>query len=209
MGRCPAVCRWYRGLGHLDLDHRSWVDAAGTWWFSERASQPLQNPWKLANVPIPGGQAQLPLRQIADYPFELPTENARDCPMHSYVYLLLLHLSFFLPSFLSALFLATSVPFLFLAESNPNWPPQKDSMALLKPVSGRNCIPTAGRSGGSGSSPLPPPVLGSLILLAVADLYISVLAGFCLFLVSPVHFYSGLVFGGTISFLLEILNCSM
>ena len=118
-------------------------------------------------------------------------------------------LFFSLPSFLSARFLATSVPFLFLAESNPNRPPQKDSMALLKPVSGRNGILTAGRSGGSGSSPPPPPVLGSLILLAVADLYISVLAGFCIFLVSPVHFYSGLVFGGTISFLWEILNCSM
>ena len=122
VGRCPAVCRWYRGLGHLDLDHRSWVGAYGTWWFSERASQPLQNPWKVADVPIPGGQAQLPLRQIADYPFELPTEN---CPMHSCVHLLLLRLSLSLPSFLSALFLATSVPFLFLAESNPNWPPQK------------------------------------------------------------------------------------
>ena len=58
VGRCPAVCRWYRGLGHLDLDHQSWMDAAGTWWFSERASQPLQNPWTLANVPIPGGQAR-------------------------------------------------------------------------------------------------------------------------------------------------------
>lgn len=69
--------------------------------------------------------------------------------------------------------------FCFLLNRNPDQPPQKASVVLLKPVSGRNGILTARPFRGAGSSPPPPPVLGSLVLLAVADFYISVLAGFC------------------------------
>lgn len=113
---------------------------------------------------------------------EAPLRNGRDSPVHSRVPLLL-HPSFSpsLVSFLlEALFLATSVFFLLVTKSKSKSTPSKRSSGSVKTGRGpkRDSCRQALR-GGAGSSPLPPVFLDAWFLLAVADFYILVLAGFC------------------------------
>lgn len=152
----------------------------------EHVSSPLRiSPktlaWNPSNVPFLAGQP-LPSDKQPMPSLRCPHETGETPWFHSRASLLL-HPSF--PPCLVS-FMAWREPcswprlylFCCFLNLNSDRPPQKDSVFGLKPVSGRSRILAARPFRGSRLIATPPPFLGSLILLAVADFYILVLAGF-------------------------------